>query len=653
MATFVQNIFGKVSSSSTNSLQSGAAVTAPTTGNMLVVLVAIANNGNIPQVTSVTDTASNVFTKDRTIGDSGGSVNVSVWRKFSCATTATYKVTVNINVVGSACVFAVLEWSPAGIFTVDGGNSAAPAGASTSPAPGSATPSTTADVAIAVAATFSAADTWTQPSGFNRAATDTGATASCSCDLDYLLLSSGAAINPTWSITASNQWAALQQLYQDSGGGGSPTQLLPPKSQRYDPLPDWTANWVPWMPIPVKLQPPTSPTNQSPSTFQPSQRFDPLPDLTAGWVPWEPLPQKLLPPTAGVPNPVQGSQRFDPLPDITAANVPWQRLPVKTTPPTAVLPATRQPSQRIDPLPVFDFLWWEPLRVLQPLPTAGLPATRQPSQRYDALPDFWQGGVSWVPMRFQPFTIQPLLPPKSQRFDPLPVLDNLWWQFRPLTQPSFFPVPTRQPSQRFDPLPVLDSLWWTFPVKQPLPTAGLPYTFQPSQRYDPLPVLDGLWWQIRFPVPAGASVVPTRQPSQRYDPLPDYGYPYPILRAAQNLAGSNVPPLLPVPQLYRGFYVPDPFGGFVPWTPRVIASPPSFSAVPTKQPSQRYDSLIDQTFTWWQFRPSFLAGLIIPAALAPDGIFYDEDRRLVFAELARLLGFVEPRRPLDWIDPRY
>lgn len=359
----------------------------------------------------------------------------------------------------------------------------------------------------------------------------------------------------------------------------TPVPTRQPNQYRPDPIPDFTVYITP----DIKVLPP--PVLPPPIFPQQSQRIEPLPVLDSWWEQFRLQPLFTFLPT---PFPRQDDQRFDALPDLFPY---WEQF-LRLSPPTFLpTPFPQQRSQRFDALPDYTS-WWEQF-TRQPIPITFLPAPfpQQGSQRFDALPDFnsW-----WEQFRFQPVPVTFLPTPfpqqGSQRYDALPDFNLSWWE-----QFKFFTVgtgavvdrpATRQASQRFDPLPVLDS-WWEQFRRQPQPITFVlsPFLRQKDQRFNPLPDLNSLWWQQHAYV--FQHILPVINPPPLTKPLFVYFEP------ANNFFGwweqalvHQFPLLPPSPRLLR----------FTEFVNRV----PDATTVDGKRRLDRFTQIISQAFNYLQ-----------------------------------------------------
>lgn len=258
--------------------------------------------------------------------------------------------------------------------------------------------------------------------------------------------------------------------------------------------------------------------------------------------------------------------------------------------PSTVVPYP-QSSQRFDPQPVLD-TWWEQFRQ-QPQPQTFLPlppTLQQDSQRWDAQPvlDTW-----WEQFRLQPVlsTFLPLpstLQQNSQRWDALPDYNWSWEQLR--LQPvvtTFLPTPFPvQQSQRIESLPVFDTWWEQFRL-QPIATTSLPplpTLQQDSQRWDSLPDFSSWWEQYRQqPIPLTFLLTfPPAQDSQRIESLTVLDTWWEQFRQQ------------PQPQTF-------------------LPLPPTM-----QQDSQRWDALLDNTWSWQHVYQSVLFPIILPPTKQPS-----------------------------------
>src|SRR5689334_10859705 len=88
--------WGVTASSSTASAQSGAAGSALTNPSTIIVFIWYFKSGGT-SVSSVTDTAGNTYVKDARVGNAANHNFCEVWSAQNTTTTASNKITVNMN----------------------------------------------------------------------------------------------------------------------------------------------------------------------------------------------------------------------------------------------------------------------------------------------------------------------------------------------------------------------------------------------------------------------------------------------------------------------------------------------------------------------------------------------------------------------------
>lgn len=297
-------------------------------------------------------------------------------------------------------------------------------------------------------------------------------------------------------------------------------------------------------------------------------------------------------------------------------------------------------------------VYWQQRNKLVPSAISGdSPATHPSPQRHDLLPDWSEAWYRFrAPKMLPPSADAPPTRQPSQVVPIAPPLDDSWYRrLAPKSLPPSADAPaTRQPSQRHDPLPSFDAVWWRPRSAKLHPTlSGTtdPATRRPSQRHDLPPVADPSHWQVfrtvgqelfwfkeRVPYPEFPPDVwdggPWHEPRRNYPPTPHVAY-----RAPQWPWPEEATPLVawvPGRTFAHGFWLPwrpatpqapTPDFDSLWWDSRHhrIASEITASAVPTRQPSQRFDPLPDFSALWWQIAARLRSRHVVwYVALQPD-----------------------------------
>ncbi len=196
----------KTESNSTSSLQSVAFGSSPTTGNTIIVFIAM---GGTAGVSSITDTQGNSYSVDVTASGQAGKFS-TIWHASNITGGAAFKITVNVSFGPTAMVFGAVEVSGLAVASLDKTNSNVGT-ATTTPTTGSVTTTHDSELVAIVTAEASNLITFTEPTGFTSRVQESGATF-INMDGATKVLGVISTLNPQWTTTNA-QFSACIATY--------------------------------------------------------------------------------------------------------------------------------------------------------------------------------------------------------------------------------------------------------------------------------------------------------------------------------------------------------------------------------------------------------------------------------------------------------
>lgn len=201
--------------SSATSPASGSPVTG---GNTIIVTVWYFGGGRI--ISTVTDSAGNSYTQDKSIKN--GSLGCDVWSKSNATggTGVTITVTPDANAI---ITFTAAEFS--GLVTaspLDGTGSTNTGGGGVAPSTGTFSTTNANDLLIATFASTQINSNLALPSGFTRINAESSAGSFIDGDAAYQIVSATQTnINPTWGATSTGSTATVGLAYKAAAGAAS------------------------------------------------------------------------------------------------------------------------------------------------------------------------------------------------------------------------------------------------------------------------------------------------------------------------------------------------------------------------------------------------------------------------------------------------
>lgn len=214
-AAFVQGTSGTQHGVSIASVTSTNFASSVVAGHLLVALVASAA-GASGDVSSVTDTAGNTYTK--ILEFTTLNLDITVWIVWNCIGGASFNVTGHVGAVGTNdASIVVQEFSGVMRSANPFDKSKSATGTSTSPNSG-ATATTTQATELIVGVLAHESTTTTIVTGSGYSALTTASLANCSAALESQVVAVTGAQTATFGLTASRPWGCGVVTIKDSAG---------------------------------------------------------------------------------------------------------------------------------------------------------------------------------------------------------------------------------------------------------------------------------------------------------------------------------------------------------------------------------------------------------------------------------------------------
>lgn len=207
------------------SVTTAAFGSATTTGNAIVAVVS-ADSGTLNDITSVTDSKSNTYTRLASINNGTGADEIEIWWCQSIVGGATHTVTGNDGSFSVGCVIAYeISGLPATGNIKDFTTAPTGTGTSGSQSTNSLTTTNANDILIAGAVLSStSANTWTAGTNFTNGVSDVGTSAGLNTFAEVRIVSAtGTYSGASTSSIANQSWAMTMVALSDTvlGGAGS------------------------------------------------------------------------------------------------------------------------------------------------------------------------------------------------------------------------------------------------------------------------------------------------------------------------------------------------------------------------------------------------------------------------------------------------
>lgn len=211
MAITIVQTLSKTVGSAVTSVQSSAFGSSPTSGNTIIVGIAVFNDGS-PSDLDVSDTAGNTYTRDAhnengTPSTYTNSSSIQIWRCTNITGGANFKITVTKHTGGGVFYpsFAAIEVSGLQASPIDA-LSAGDSATNTTPDTGTWT-TTNANDLLVIGVASDGSPAITTPTGFTSFMNNGPPLPGVYGDIAYKIVSTTqSGINPQWSCTTSAKW---------------------------------------------------------------------------------------------------------------------------------------------------------------------------------------------------------------------------------------------------------------------------------------------------------------------------------------------------------------------------------------------------------------------------------------------------------------